>query len=275
MLDFIGNYEKAGAAPFLLSGKPYSSAEAGKMEPQDFEFPDDCLVDFDMRLIDLFREMAKKKAKREDRVREEYFRVKELLDGKVPTRMDLFTCMEDEVFQLCAGMKASPFKHYLRYLDSLGELGERERAIFESIGNEFLELLETTGMSKSYKMTVLLAFYNNGDLKTAIDEEDIYRSYKEFYSTANNWKDLERDKSTSDFRTWDKKRCVSEALKNPVHFLLQSGNGFFVEQEGAVLALNPQLHEAVRLPGFSGQMRDVIDFRTMDYYRKRYEKLQL
>ena len=43
-------------------------------------------------------------------------------------------------------------------------------------------------MSKSYKMTVL-AFYNNGDLKTAIDEEDIYRSYKEFYSTANNWKD--------------------------------------------------------------------------------------
>ncbi len=275
VLDFIGNYEKAGAAPFLLSGKPYSSAEAGKMEPQDFEFPDDCLVDFDMRLIDLFREMAKKKAKREDRVREEYFRVKELLDGKVPTRMDLFTCMEDEVFQLCAGMKTSPFKHYLRYLDSLGELGERERAIFESIGNEFLELLETTGMSKSYKMTVLLAFYNNGDLKTAIDEEDIYRSYKEFYSTANNWKDLERDKSTSDFRTWDKKRCVSEALKNPVHFLLQSGNGFFVEQEGAVLALNPQLHEAVRLPGFSGQMRDVIDFRTMDYYRKRYEKLQL
>lgn len=172
-------------------------------------------------------------------------------------------------------MKTSPFKHYLRYLDSLGELGERERAVFESIGNEFLELLETTGMSKSYKMTVLLAFYNNGDLKTAIDEEDIYRSYKEFYSTANNWKDLERDKSTSDFRTWDKKRCVSEALKNPVHFLLQSGNGFFVEQEGAVLALNPQLHEAVRLPGFSGQMRDVIDFRTMDYYRKRYEKLQL
>ena len=68
---------------------------------------------------------------------------------------------------------------------------------------------------------------------------------------------------------------MSEALKNPVHFLLQSGNGFFVEQDGAVLALNPQLHEAVRLPGFSGQMRDVIDFRTMDYYRKRYEKLQL
>lgn len=275
VLDFIGNYEKAGSAPFLLSGRPYSSALAGNMQQQDFEFPDDCLVDFDMRLIDLFQEMAKKKARREDRVREEYFRVKELLDGRVPTRMDLFTCMEDEIFQLCAGMKNSPFKHYLRYLDGLGELGAQERAIYESIGNEFLELLETTQMSKSYKMPVLLAFYNGGDIKTAIGEADIYRSYREFYGSANNWKDLERDKGTSDFRTWDQKRCVSEAVKNPVHFLLQSGNGFFVEQESAVLALNPQLHQAVGMPGFARQMKDVIDYRTMDYYRKRYEKMQL
>lgn len=271
VLDFIGNYEKAGSAPFLLSGRPYSSAAAIRMSQQDFEFPDDCMVDFDLRLIDLFGEMAKRRAKKDDRVREEYFRIKEQLDGKVPTRMDLFTWMEDEVFQLCAGMKNSPFKHYLRYLDSLGELGERELAIFRGIGNEFLELLETTQMSKSYKMPVLLAFYNGGDIKMAIDEEDIYRSYMAFYRSANNWKDLEKDKGTSDFKSWDKKRCVSEAVKNPVHFLLQSGNGFFVKEEGAVLALNPQLQEAIALPGFAEQMRDVIDFRTMDYYRKRYE----
>lgn len=272
VLDFIGNYEKAGSAPFLLSGRPYSAAEAGRMQQQDFEFPDDCLVDFDMRLIDLFHEMAKKRAKKDERVREEYFRIKELLDGKVPTRMDLFTYMEDEVFLLCSGMKNSPFKHYLRYLESLNELGERERAICGSIGNEFLELLETTQMSKSYKMPVLLAFYHDGDIKTAIDEDDIYESYMRFYQTANNWKDMEKDKGTSDFRTWDKKRCVAEALKNPVHFLMQSGNGFFVQAEGALLALNPQLHEAVRMPGFAQQMKDVIDYRTMDYYRKRYEQ---
>ena len=45
-----------------------------------------------------------------------------------------------------------------------------------------------------------------------------------FYYTANNWKDL--DKSTRDFRTWVKKRWVSEALKNPVRLLMGSGNGF-------------------------------------------------
>ena len=45
-------------------------------------------------------------------------------------------------------------------------------------------------MTKSYKMPVLLAFYNNGNVKTQIDEDDIYRGHKEFYYTANNWKDL-------------------------------------------------------------------------------------
>ena len=35
----------------------------------------------------------------------------------------------------------------------------------------------TTQMSKSYKMPVLMAFYNDGDIKTAISEDDIYRSY--------------------------------------------------------------------------------------------------
>ena len=236
------------------------------MQQQDFEYPDECVVDFDMRLIDLFHEMAKKGVKKEERVRGEYFRIKEQLGGRVPTRMELFTYMEDEIFQLSAGLKNSPFKHYLRYLDGLDE-----RIIFRGIGNEFLELLETTQMSKSYKMPVLMAFYNDGDIKTAISEDDIYRSYMEFYGTANNWKDLEKDKGTSDFRSWDKKRCVTEALKNPVKFLLQSGNGFFVQLEGAVLALNPQLHEAVGLDGFAEQMKDVIEYRSMDYYRKRYE----
>lgn len=275
VLDFIGNYEKAGSAPFLLSGRPYSSAEAGRLQQADFEFPDDCLVDFDMRLIDLFHEMAKKRAKKEDRVRDEYFRIKEMMDGKVPSRMELFTYMDDEVIQLCNEVKYSPFKHYLTYLAGINELGEKEKVIYQGIGNEFLELLETTQMTKSYKMPILLAFYNKGNVKMAIDEDDIYRSYMEFYNTANNRKDLEKDSGTSDFKTWDKKRCVSEALKNPIHFLIESGKGFFVEEEGILLSLSHQLCDILKQAGFAEQMKDVIEYRTMNYYRRRYEKLKI
>lgn len=56
------------------------------------------MVDFDLRLIDLFQEMAKRNQTIRERIQEEYLRVKELLEGKVPSRMELFTYMDDDVY---------------------------------------------------------------------------------------------------------------------------------------------------------------------------------
>ena len=95
-------------------------------------------------------------------------------------------------------------------------------------------MIETTSMSKSYKLPVLMAFYNDGNMKMEISEEDIYKSYKKFYGMGMNWRDLEKDKNTRDYKEWDLKRCVKEARKNPIKFLMESGKGFFVEKEGYV-----------------------------------------
>lgn len=272
VLDFISNYEKAGNAPFLLSGQTYSKEFSSRAEQQDFEFPEDCIVDFDMRLIDLFHEMAKKTWKVKDYIQYEYYRIKDLLDGKVPSRMDLFTYIEDEVYQVCMNhANENPLKRYLAYLHELEELNQEEEEIYSGIGKEFLSTLETTNMSKSYKMPILLAFYNEGNIKMAIDEGDVYQSYKEFYDTGINWKDLAKDKSSRGYKDWTKEHYIKEARKNPVKFLMKSGNGFFVEKSGYVLALNDQLQQVVKLPEFVKHVKDIIDYRTMDYYKRRYE----
>lgn len=273
VLDFMGNYEKAGNAPFLLSGEPYSREAAERKEQKDFDFPLDCVVDFDMRLIDLFKEMAARKETKKERIRGEYFRIKEFLGGKVPARMDLFTYMEEEIYQLCLkNSKENPFNHYLDFLKELKELTDDERRLSQGPGWEFLHIVETTSMSKSYKMPILLAFYNDGEIKMGITEEDVYQSCKAFYEKDQNWRDMEKDKNTRDFRSWDKKRYVSEARKNPVHFLKESGSGFFVDREGFVLALRDDLKDVVTEPAFVQHMKDIIDYRTMNYYRQRYEK---
>ena len=59
--------------------------------------------------------------------------------------------------------KENPFRHYLDYLHGLNELSEEEKEQYAGIGKEFLALIETTDMSKVYKMTVLYSFYNHGD----------------------------------------------------------------------------------------------------------------
>lgn len=98
VLDFIGNYEKAGRVRFLLSDR--SNQHAGVYNPSDTSaFPDDCLVDFDMKLIDLFAEMDRKHLKLKDQIINEYFRVKELL-GRRPDRMDFFTYMDDGIYEI-------------------------------------------------------------------------------------------------------------------------------------------------------------------------------
>ena len=150
VLDFIGNYEKAGNAPFLLSGQIYSREHAAHISEQEFEYPDDCIVDFDLQLIDVFQEMAKKNVRIRERIRGEYERVKELLDGKIPSRVELFTYMEDEVYQICMkNFAENPFRRYLEYLHNIGELSREQEEIYHGIGREFLQVIETTSMSKS------------------------------------------------------------------------------------------------------------------------------
>lgn len=163
-----------------------------------------------MKLIDLFAEMDKKHLKVKDQIKNEYFRVKDLL-GRVPSRLELFTYMDDDVYQMAiAHSKDNPFKRYLEFLDELNELSEEEKVLYEGIGREFINLIENTNMSKVYKM--------------------------------------------------------------PVHFLQESGKGFFVKENGSALALREDLRKSIHSEAFVNQMKDVIEYRAMDYYQRRYRE---
>lgn len=273
VLDFIGNYEKAGKAPYLLSGKAYSDAMGTRSFLQELEFPDDCIVDFDLRLIDLFQEMAKRDQTIRERIQEEYLRVKELLEEKVPSRMELFTYMDDDVYQLCMGHSGeNPFRNYLEYLERMGDLSTEEQTLFGGIGREFLNILETTNMQKSYKMPILEAFYNDGDIKLAVTEEDVLYYWKRFFSTGTNWKDLDTDITYESYKQITDQQHLSKAKKMPIHFLKKSGKEFFIEKEGYALALRTELKDVVEEDAFRKHMKDIIEYRTMEYYRRRYAK---
>ncbi|MCI8356097.1 MAG: DEAD/DEAH box helicase family protein [Lachnospiraceae bacterium] len=269
VLDFIGNYENAGRVRFLLTGKDLSRQEA--YIPADrSSVPDDCLIDFDMRLIDLFAEMDTKHLKMKDRIRNEYFRVKNLL-GRRPSRIELFTYMDDEVYQLAiTHSKDNPFRRYLEYLNGLDELTMDEKVLCRGIGREFINLIENTNMSKVYKMPVLMAFYNHGAVLMEVSEAQLLASWKEFFSTGINWRDLVADITYEKYCGISDKEHLKKILQMPVHFLQESGKGFFVKREGSALALREDLRDVISLPVFAEQMRDVMEYRAMDYYRRRY-----
>ena len=270
VLDFIGNYEKAGRAPFLLSGgKSFVERSAG--DYYRLEYPDDCIVDFDMRLVDLFKELDKKSLSVRERIRQEYYRIKELLDDKVPTRMELFTYMEDDIYQYCMkNAKENPFRRYMDFLYELHELSADEEAVYNSIGREFLSLIETTDMQKVYKMPILYSFYNYGDVRLAVTDDEVLESWKEFFNSGTNWKDLVTDMSYLDYKKMTDRQHLSKAKSMPIKFLKASGKGFFVEKESYALAIREELAGIAEIEAFKQQMKDILDYRTMEYYRRRY-----
>ena len=273
VLDFIGNYEKAGRVRFFLSGN--ARAFTGSNDPTGRDdVPDDCLIDFDMRVIDLFAEMDKKHRKILDLVRDEYYRVKEQI-GHRPSRMDLFTYMDDGIYEIAiAHSKDNPFKKYLEFLKELDELNQDEEVFYKGIGREFISLLENTSMSKVYKMPVLMAFYNHGNILMEVSEEQLLSSWKEFFSTGTNWKDLDKNMTIQKYNSISDKEHLKKILSMPVHFLLESGKGFFVKKDGAAIGLREELRPLIDNPVMVCQMKDVIDYRAMDYYQRRYRQSQ-
>ena len=273
VLDFIGNYEKAGRVRFLLEGKSDMYREGCHLS-DTLRFPDDCMVDFDLKLIDLFAEMDRKHLKLKDQVINEYFRVKDLL-GKRPTSLDLFTYMDDNIYETAiTHSKDNPFKRYLEFLNDLGELSQIEVEFYKGIGREFISLLENTNMSKVYKMPVLMAFYNNSDVLMEVSEKQLLSSWKEFFSTGTNWKDLDKNMTLQKYKDISDKDHLKKILAMPVHFLLESGKGFFVKNDDVALGLREELRPLIDNPVMIRQMKDVIDYRTMDYYQRRYRERQ-
>lgn len=269
VLDFIGNYAKAERAPFLLADK---SANGDRdLTRGELEYPDDCIVDFDIPLLDLFQHLEQRHRHIKERIHQEFLHVQEIL-GKVPTRMELFTYMDEEIYSLCLkNAKDNIFKNYLTYKEHLGILTKAETELCACVGKEFVHLLETTDMTKVYKMPVLRAFYNDGKIRMAVTNAELLANWKNFFDDGTNWKDLKKNITLEEYRSISDNTHLRNILRNPVKFLKASGRGFFVERDGYPIALADSLSAVVQNNAFVEQLKDIIEYRTMDYYRRRYE----
>jgi len=272
VLDFIGNYARASKTPSLLSHVSVGSRSSGSQMPV---YPDDCIVDFDLQLLDLFKKMEERSLSIRERIHNEIVRVKEEC-GHVPTRMDLFTCMQDDLYEYCYGhAKENPFRNYLAYLHENQWLTAEEETVYHNeTAAGFLHLLETTSMSKVYKMPVLMTFWNHGSPLMEITDEQVLKTWKEFFGMGTNWKDLNPGSGRESFLAMSDRQHLSRIHQMPINFLLKSGDGYFVKKEGYALALNESLRPWIDNPVFIAQFHDIIAYRAMSYYRSRYLQKQ-
>ena len=271
VLDFIGNYKKANLVPFLLSGNEYDTKTLLNESVLDFEYPEDCYIDFDFQLVDLFKIQARQELKIKDKIIMEFESVKESLSHR-PSRVELFLQMDDAVYSaMRKKSKINLFRDYITFLSDNDELESDEKSIVNTKAHEFLNALETTSMTKSYKMPIFLAFYNDGEIKMEITDEEVYKSMCRFYSDPSNGADMLKDKRTRDYKQWGMKQYVSLAKRNPIKFLNKSTGEFFIKKDGCALALSDDLKDYIKMESFIEHFKDIIEYKTLYYYKTRFE----
>lgn len=215
----------------------------------------------------------KKSLSVKEKIRQEYYRVKELLDGKVPARMELFTYMDDEIYEYCMKhAKENPFRRYLDFLYELHELSEDENALYSGIGREFISVIETTDMQKVYKMPILYSLYNHGNLRMEVTNAEVLESWKEFFDTGTNWKDFTSNISYEEYKNMTDKQHLNKAKTMPIKYLKASGKGFFIDKEGYAIAIREDMKEWMENKALKYHMKDILEYRTMEYYRRRYKE---
>ncbi|MGL5415788.1 MAG: DEAD/DEAH box helicase family protein [Clostridium sp.] len=266
VLDFIGNYKKADMIPSLIGiRKKEFGKETGN--PNEFEYPEECIIDFDFELIDIFEKMKNKDKKIKDFVKDQYIEIKEFL-GHRPSREEFIESIDEEIYKKAkTSKKNNPFKNYLEFLKEIGEISKEEEEFLESEEFKLLNYIETTAMSKTYKMPLLMGFYNEGNFKLELNEEDIYQTMKKFYSNTINRKDIVGNKKVDN---WEKTDYLKKAREMPIKFLLKSGEEFFyTNEEKSTFGIKEEFKNYKENKLYQQHFIDAVKMRVIEYYKNR------
>jgi len=262
VLDFIGNYKRAHYIPALLAGEnPLHPINAVVRNMAGYDYPDDCQVQFDFKVLDLFATLSKNDPLKK-RMINDFYRLMDNL-GRRPTRLDVYTGSD-------IPMREFLKDGWLRFLESIDELNPLEYSWLNTPAELFLKDLEKTSMSKAYKIPTIGALLSEGTILKKVSLAHIGENFMSFYKDQPlHWKDLQ-DKSNRNWRNWTLDDFTRLARKNPVHFL--SNGRFFNYDE-----VNKQFYLADEIDPYLGRelaehVHDILEYKELDYFRKRFKE---
>lgn len=261
VLDFIGNYKRAHYIPSLLAGEN-PMLERTMKRLHEVDYPDGCDVQFDFRIIDLFKTLARNDPLKK-RMENDYFRLKGELKRR-PTRVDIYKGSDIPIREYLR-------KGWLRFLNDLEQLDPTEKSWMGTPAEEFLRDIEKTAMTKAYKIPTIGTFLEGPEgISPSVSLEAVGSNFMRFYKDNKpHQRDL-RDKVHTGWRSWDLHEFTELARKNPVHFL--SRGKFFHYDE-----INRKFYLDDSLSDYLGErlalhIEDILEYRKTDYFRKRFRE---
>jgi len=265
VIDYIGNHRsfllKARTLLALVGGgdrELYAALE--KVQARDFELPPGCEVTYDLEALNIMRALLRIPANQSDALRDYYLDFRER-NGQRPSASEVF---HDGYLPRTARRAHGS---WLGFVAAMGDLDEAETRALE-IARPFLEALESTKMTRSYKMLVLLAMLNTNTLPGRGIGIDALAA--EFGRLAGRTPKLVTDLGVS----VDDAGAVKELVeRNPIVAWTGEGavpGGAAFSYEAGVLRYVQPVPDSVR-GAFQILVREVTEWRLAEYLSRASE----
>lgn len=193
IIDLIGNYRSADTKLNIFQ-QPNKVQKKSDIIPI---VPETCEINIETEVIDLLKELRRKRSPRRERIFNDYVLIKEHL-GRRPTyrEVHLYGSINSREYR-------QAFGGYFSFLDEFGELTEAETNVYKKHYN-WLHKLETEHMSKSYKMVVLKCLLEKGSNKwyEKVTPQEVAPYFHTFYMAKEYRKRIDFSNQNTK-RLWD------------------------------------------------------------------------
>lgn len=274
VIDLVGNYKNSHLKYSFLTGLTPKDLETEKivsLEEATALLPYGCSLNFDLQMVDLFKQMRDQKLNLKDRLIQHYLDRKDELEN--PYSLSEFNAASD----IPGRMYINTFDSWLDFLLEMFPGDKFLQTINDSKFAQLLSEIEKTLMTKLYKMPTIKALITDGRLHSETSINEIINRFKSFYSSSVNAKDF-TDKSNMDFKDWDNDEWQNLIEKNPLKYLSQNPKSIFVyDNETKIFSLNLEKKDMLLLNQYATELayfvEDRISYRREDYVvRRKYKQ---
>lgn len=264
IIDLIGNYRYADTKLSVFDATQINSDPTQRTEIIPI-VPETCKIHLETEVINLLKELRKKRSPRKERILHDYQQVKTVL-GRRPTYKE---------FHLKGSMNSKECKQafggYFAFLKQYNELTAHEAEVYDKHYLWFSKL-EKENMSKSYKMVVLKYMLEKGpeEWLEPITPKEVAPYFHQFYMAKNYRKIIDfSNKNTKKLWKYDEDKTAKLIATMPMSKWIGKDNLLFFDGHQFGVNFSVDKEDQNILHSFTKQ---ICDYRLHVYFERKSKK---